>query len=401
VTDLERQLRTYAETLDAAAPPVDELARVDRQPTSTPRRTPAWMLGVAAAAVVVAIVGSVAIVTSWRSPTEDPASTSITTSPTIPTESETTVPASIAPSEYLELVSDRPAYAGGDDGDVGGRPRVAAGPVAIVDGTYHTLFAAGGSDDVWEAVFHGTSSDGSTWTIDPVPTRFEAVVGASDLYVGSIGRLDDGTWVMYYHVAFDSGGHGNHVYEYAIGRATASSPGGPWTADPTEVLVPGADGAWDSASIRYPSVVRQGESWLMFYTGARKDESGEMLSAMGLATSRDGVVWEKLSEPVFTGDPRLAWEEGSVTRTDVIWTGDRYVLLYAGRTGGTRGLAISADGITWDRVDDDPVLSGFDVPRPAIFSTSMLADGDRIRVYVSNGGHRTTSVVYEMELTVP
>ena len=27
-----------------------------------------------------------------------------------------------------------------------------------------------------------------------------------------------------------------------------------------------------------------------------------------------------------------------------------------------------------------------------------FVDGDRIRVYVSNGGHRTTSSVYEMEL---
>lgn len=206
---------------------------------------------------------------------------------------------------------------------------------------------------------------------------------------------------MYYHVAFDTGGHGDHVYEYSIGRATAPAPGGPWVADPVAALSPGAEGAWDAAAIRYPAVVRQGGSWLMFYTGSRKDAAGVMHSAMGLATSRDGVVWEKMSEPVFTGDPRLAWEEGSVSKTDVAWTGDRYVLLYAGRTGGTRGLATSPDGITWIRVDDDPVLTGFDVPRPAIFSTSMLVDGARIRVYVSNGGHRTTSAVYEMDMILP
>ena len=401
MTDLERQLRAYAETLDEAVPPVHELARRRPPTTTTPRRTPSWVLGVAAAAVVVAIVGSVAVLVSWRTPTEEAASTSITTSSTIPDGSETTVPVSIAPSEYVTLVSDRPVYAGGENGDVGGRPRVAAGPVTIVDGAYHTVFAAGGSDDVWEAVFHGTSDDGSTWTIDPRPTVFDAVVGASDLLIGSIDRLEDGTWVMYYHVAFDTGGHGNHVYEYTIGRATASAPGGPWIADATPALVPGPEGAWDSAAIRNPAVVRQGDSWLMFYTGSQKDASGGMHSAMGMATSRDGVAWEKLSEPVFVGDPRLAWEEGSVAKTDVVWTGQRYLLLYAGRTGGTRGLATSPDGVTWDRVDDDPVLTGFDVPRPAIFSTSMLVDGDRIRLYVSNGGHRTTSAVYEMELTVP
>ena len=401
MSDLERQIRAYASVLDEATPPVEDLAgprRIDRRPE---RGTPVWAI-VAAAAAVAALVGTVAVFSSLREPTDVTASTSVPSSTTTTPGPTTTVQPTIAPSEYLTLVSDVPAWSGGEDGDVGGLPRVAAGPVAVVDGMYYTVFSAGGEDDMWDAVFSATSSDGSTWRVDPAPVEFPAVRGAVDLLIGSLELLDDGTWAMYYHVAFDTGGHGDHVFEYSIGRATASSPSGPWTADELPALLPGPDGSWDAGAIRHPNVVRQGDSWLMYYTGyAAKDGSDAGAGAMGIASSRDGIAWEKRSEPVFTGDPSLAWEDGSISRIDVAWTGSRYLLLYSGRTGGSRGLAISPDGVGWERVSVDPVLTGFDVPRPAIFSTSILIDGDRTRVYVANGGYRTTSAVYEMELRAP
>ena len=45
------------------------------------------------------------------------------------------------------------------------------------------------------------------------------------------------------------------------------------------------------------------------------------------------------------------------------------------------------------------VLTTLDLPRPAIFTTSILVD-DCYRLYVSNGGSRTTSSVYEMVLSL-
>lgn len=398
MSDLERQIRAYASALDEAAPPLEDLAGPRSATRRQRRRAPAWAVAVAAAAIAV-VVGSVAVLSSLRDPADDTASTSLPASTTTTPGPSTTIQPTIAPSEYLTLVSETPTWSGGENGDVGGLPRVAAGPVALVDGTYHVVFSAGGEDDMWDAVFWATSPDGSTWAVDPVPVEFPAVQGAADLLIGSLERLDDGMWAIYYHVAFDTGGHGNHVYEYSFGRATAASLAGPWTADERPVLAPGPEGSWDAGAIRYPNVVRQGDSWLMYYTGYPARDGSEVgRGAMGLATSRDGIVWEKRSEPVFSGDPALAWEDGAISRIDVAWTGSRYLLLYSGRTGGSRGLAISPDGIGWDRVEDDPVLTGFDVPRPAIFSTSILVDGDRTRVYVANGGYRTTSAVYEMEL---
>jgi hypothetical protein len=85
----------------------------------------------------------------------------------------------------------------------------------------------------------------------------------------------------------------------------------------------------------------------------------------------------------------------------VVWDGDRYLVVYAGRTGGSRGLATSADGVEWQRVSEQPILTAVDLPRPTILSASLYVDGDGAGLYVSNGGYRTTSAVYDVALDVP
>jgi predicted GH43/DUF377 family glycosyl hydrolase len=124
-------------------------------------------------------------------------------------------------------------------------------------------------------------------------------------------------------------------------------------------------------------------------------------SALGLATSQDGTNWTKRSEPVFVGRPDLPWEDGAADRTSVAWDGERYLLVYAGRTGGSRGLATSPDGVEWQRVSEQPILTAVDLPRPTILSASLFVEEGRTSLFVSNGGYRTTSAVYEMELDIP
>jgi hypothetical protein len=140
----------------------------------------------------------------------------------------------------------------------------------------------------------------------------------------------------------------------------------------------------------------------MYYAGFAKGDKSVGIggNAIGRAASVDGLVWTRTEEPVFTGTIE-SWEEGAVSRPSVAVAGNDFVLLYAGRTGGSRGLAVSDDGVVWRRVSDDPVLTSIDVPRPAIFTTSLLSDDGELRLYVSNGGYRTSSAVYEMRLELP
>ncbi len=418
MSDLEHQLRAYAKELDASAPPVEdlvpEIAESDDDATVVPlsRRTPTWTVILGAAAVVIVAIGSVAILASMRESTVQVATTpsSSEPDPNTPVASVTTTPPPpIEQSRYAKLVSEVPLYSGGEGGDVGTLPLVGAGQVVLSDDVSHMLFAAGGEDDVWENVFHATSTNGSAWAVDPAPVTMSGVEGAADLDIGSVDVLADGTWVMYYGIAFDVGGHGNHIYEHAIRRATATSPTGPWTTDPEPMLLPGDEGTWDAAAVKSPSVIRQGDAWLMFYAGhGYEPKDGEApppgmvgASALGLATSQDGITWIKRSEPVFVGRSDLPWEGGAVARTSVVWDGDRYLVVYAGRTGGSRGLATSADGVEWQRVSEQPILTAVDLPRPTILSASLYVDGDGAGLYVSNGGYRTTSAVYDVALDVP
>lgn len=405
--DIGDQIRAYAQSLDAEAPSLDEIVAASEDPRSAAgiRRVPSWLAVAGAAVAAVLVVGSATALIALRQPTDGTAGTSIPTSSVA--TSTVDVPTSVgspglAPSPYVSLVSDVPVYSGGEAGDVGGLPAVDAGPIYVSDGVYHTLFAAGGEDEVWDAVYHATSPDGSAWTVDPEPVAMPGVEGAASLVVGSLDQLDDGLWVTYFHVAFDVGGHGNHLYEFAIRRATAAVPGGPWTVDPNPVLLPGNETDWDGGSVKYPSVVRTNSGWVMFYAGypSGPETKESMASGLGYAVSEDGVTWKRDAEPVFIGEGE-SWDQGSVSRVTVSLVDDRFVVLYSGRTGGSRGAAVSGDGRSWTRIGDGPILTALDVPRPSIFTVSLFDDGEVARLYVSNGGYRSSSAVYEMELLLP
>ena len=81
MSDLEHQLRAYAQELDASAPPVEDLvpqiAESDDGVTVVPltRRTPTWTVILGAAAVVIVAIGSVAILASMRESTVQVATT--------------------------------------------------------------------------------------------------------------------------------------------------------------------------------------------------------------------------------------------------------------------------------------------------------------------------------------
>lgn len=411
MSELDRQLRSYAEQLDASAPSVEQLAQRATDPTpAMRRRTPVWAVVAGAAAVAAVALGSAALLGSLREPADEGTATT-SVAPTTPTTTLDTPVTTAVPifteSPYVDLVSDTPIYAGGAEGNVGGHPMVDAGPMVITDDGYHTLFAAGGDDEVWDAVFYARSDDGSTWQIRQDPVAFPGIEGAASLVIQSLLQLEDGSWMTFFHVAHDVGGHGAHVFEYQIGSASAPAPDGPWTVNPDPLLLPD-ETAWDSYAVMYPNVFRSADGWTMFYTGyAKEPKNGEEVpegqvgaGAVGLARSSDGLTWTKEPLPVFTGDKASSWEESAATRATVATSDGQWVMLYAGRTGGSRGMATSADGTTWERVSSEPILTALDLPRPAIFTVSFLQDGDTMRLYASNGGRRTTSSVYEMELSL-
>ena len=111
-------------------------------------------------------------------------------------------------------------------------------------------------------------------------------------------------------------------------------------------------GAWDSVVNRTGVLVSEG-GWLMWYTGQRSGES-----AIGLATSSDGVSFKRVSiSPVLA--PELPCEGGSVMNPCVIADEAGYRMWYAAGEDYEPDViceARSADGLEWKK-NPKPVLT--------------------------------------------
>lgn len=247
------------------------------------------------------------------------------------------------------------------------------GAVLFHEGKFHMFF---NSFTAWPGlvkVGYMTSNDGYHWQMAqdaPVLTTDQIPFGDGEADVSSAIVMDDGTWVMYFHTV--RGGE--------IGRATAASPLGPWAVDANPVLKPGPQGAWDQFELGWPSVVKDGDEFRMYYGVKTKDGY-----AIGFATSTDGINWTKYNDTETTeeqfaeSDPVFVkgadWEYIKVDRPRVVITPDGWVMIYQGGISvETRGLAISNDGIHWEKYSANPIFNKemFPIPNAKTWDTNLL-----------------------------
>lgn len=110
------------------------------------------------------------------------------------------------------------------------------------------------------------------------------------------------------------------------------------------------DGAsWDSGRTFGPGIVRAADGrWRMYYLGA--DTTRERVQ-VGLATSADGLLWEKVG-PVLGSGARTAFDASGPLSLSPLRRRNRFYLFYEGldASGGRRiGLAFSEDGVRFNR----------------------------------------------------
>jgi predicted GH43/DUF377 family glycosyl hydrolase len=228
---------------------------------------------------------------------------------------------------------------------------------------------------------HLTSTDGVTWAADASAADlssddFPLANPGIDVSTGFV--TEDGTWVLIFETVANSA-------PWVIGRTSAPSAQGPWTVDPEPVVVPGPAGSWDAGGVHWPSVVRTGDGWSMFFAGFDTPQGGS--GAIGLATSIDGVTWDKRSEPVLVASE--LWEGRSLDRPRVVMTPDGLAMVYAGRDLTDRGLATSSDGITWTK-RGAPVIERGDFPIPArAWDAALLYRGGELEYFLEIGGQTT------------
>jgi predicted GH43/DUF377 family glycosyl hydrolase len=164
-------------------------------------------------------------------------------------------------------------------------------PTVVKVGTAYDMWYTGYAEDGSAPVIYlATSADGVNWVRgnsgNPVLQGTAGAFDADGVYGADV--VYDPTDVLAPYKMWYSGRHGAFG---GIGYAT-SLDGLTWTpyggATPLPVLDHGVPGSADSFSAADPSVLKDGSTWKMWYTG---DDSNK--KRIAYATSVDGMTWAK------------------------------------------------------------------------------------------------------------
>ena len=128
-----------------------------------------------------------------------------------------------------------------------------------------------------------------------------------------------------------------------------------WSEPPQVVLGPRKETGWED-DINRPVVVKREDGYHLFYTGQAKGHS-----AIGYATSPDGIVWKRMSDrPVLS--PEKPWEKVAVMCPHVLWDAQNGVfrMWYSGgeqNEPNAIGYATSTNGLHWTKHPANPVFT--------------------------------------------
>jgi len=156
-------------------------------------------------------------------------------------------------------------------------------------------------------------------------------------------------WHLYYHALDKASG------KFTIGVATSTNCV-EWAHADT-CLEAAGPGRFDSGGVSARCVVPapKGGGWLMFYEA----QDDERRHSIGLATSADGLRWERGDQPVLSPGAEGAWDDGAVARPWLVDTADGGACLYyvgRSRASGVQsiGMARSEDWATFTRCATTP-----------------------------------------------
>ena len=236
-------------------------------------------------------------------------------------------------------------------------------PTLAKVGTTYTMWYSGTPEDGGpSAIFIATSTNGTTWVRGnsgaPVVQATSSAFDQDGVY-GPDVVYDPTDTAAPYRMWYSgrSGAFG------AIGYAT-STDGISWVKYPgtgqlpLAVLTHGPAGSADSFSAADPSVLKDGTTWKMWYTG---DDSSK--KRVAYATSTDGINWAKGGKVIAPEDPGVSANIAFGAFAPTVWkSGSTYSMLLTGRKLVGQGVfqtkimgTTSTDGVTW--AGPSPVLN--------------------------------------------
>ncbi len=254
---------------------------------------------------------------------------------------------------------------------------------------YNDLVGGWPSDEINVAL--ASSKDLATWKREPVPllTSNDVPFDFGDVkafpFATSIVKNPNGGYLLYFDAIAKDVNKG-------IAVATASSLKGPWQVKEEMILVPDLK-SWDKYYVTSPQVLWTDGEFRMYYAGTVEEESYKE-TAIGLATSKDGLNWQRQDVPVFEKSLENGFDSRKVDNPEVIKDGDTWIMIYRSDAGdgtwGTNsafGLATSKDGISWKRAQKEYILSEDDVSNwRTVWSTAFTKHNGAYHLFVEYDG---------------
>lgn len=139
-----------------------------------------------------------------------------------------------------------------------------------------------------------------------------------------------------------------------------------WVETPwgVPVLDRGQPGSWDHMAVDNPYVTVDSDGRLYcFYEAQDRDFADGGQEAIGVATSDDGISWMKLEQnPVLSRGEADSWDQ-TVAKlpSGVVKYQGRFYLFYSGRNGEQKQIGVATASQLagpWTRVAQNPVLTG-------------------------------------------
>lgn len=277
---------------------------------------------------------------------------------------------------------------------------MASDPAILVDGDtywmYYTCFINDGSDqfapeNLRAAICAATSAGGSSWrTVDTGSGMFEGVVlrgreGEWDVNLEGAFAIKRGAEFLLYYSGYEMVGDPAMGYPAALAIAR-STDGIHFERVSDEPALAPTRGGRDNDAVYSETIVEYEGGYAMVYAGHCYTDCDYGLGVSLLAaTSEDGLVWQKLDQPVMTATSAgLDWTRDGVAEPGLVEGPDG--LFYLGFTGlrdeeRLIGIASSESPSGPWEISEDPIIEPTGPNEVQVLAPMMLIEGDRVRMW--------------------
>lgn len=207
--------------------------------------------------------------------------------------------------------------------------------IVVKDSIFH-LFYTGQSPNI-SKIGHATSSDGISYTKDsmnPVLVPTEQEEGESVMNPCVIYNEGKGCFQMWYAAGEN--------YEPDVLFYAESKDGQTWVKHKEPVLTKFLAHEWEKAKVGGCDVkIRDDGKYVMYYIGYQNED----VARICLATSSDGIVWERKDNNLILAPTRNGWDSDATYKPSYLEHNNKAYLWYNGRKGSLERIGLATKNL--------------------------------------------------------